>query len=290
MAVFCLYHDIPFPGVSVFTILAYIEFLFDNGISVPTIKNYVSALKSLFKLHNVSHGPFDAPQVSLALLSLTKNTIPPPINKPILAPHQFCSLVNQTVGFPLHLFYKISLLFGYFALLRISNVAPISKAAFDPLRHLRRGDVYVKNNILYIHLRWTKTLQRHCQAAIIPIYPVPGSTMCPLQALFQLQKFFPVAPTDPFLSHRSANGLYVVTQAQIRAVFKKCIQYLSFNRSLSFHALRRSGASLAFASGIPFQSIQAHGTWSSDTLWAYIDAGARDASVPRLFASVFGSL
>jgi hypothetical protein len=171
MAVFCLYHDIPFPGVSVFTILAYIEFLFDNGISVPTIKNYVSALKSMFKLHNVSHGPFDSPQVSLALLSLTKNTIPAPINKPILAPHQFCSLVNQTVRFPLHLFYKISFLFGYFALLRISNVAPISKVAFDPLRHLRRGDVWVKNNILYIHLRWTKTLQRHRQVAIIPIYP-----------------------------------------------------------------------------------------------------------------------
>jgi hypothetical protein len=77
---------------------------------------------------------------------------------------------------------------------------------------------------------------------------------------------------------------------KLRAVFKKCIQYLSFHRSLSFHSLRRSGASLAFASGIPFQSIQAHGTWSSDALWVYIDAGARDASVPRLFASVFGAL
>jgi hypothetical protein len=46
-------------------------------------------------------------------------------------------------------------------------------------------------------------------------------------------------------------------------------------------------ASLAFASGIPFHSIQAHGTWSSDALWAYIDANARDVAVPHLFSSVF---
>jgi hypothetical protein len=68
MAVFCLNHDVSFPGVLVFTILAYIEFLFDNGISVPTIKNYVSSLKSMFNLHNIPNGAFESPQVSLALL------------------------------------------------------------------------------------------------------------------------------------------------------------------------------------------------------------------------------
>jgi integrase len=290
LAIFCLYHDVAFPGVSVFTVLAFIEFLNDNGISVPTIKNYISAVKSMFKLHNVACNAFDSPQISLALMSLTKNSIPSSVVKPILSPHQFALIINQTLRFPLHLFYKISFLFGFFALLRISNVAPASKAAFDPFRHLRRGDVYIKNNVLYIHLRWTKTLQRHRQAAIVPIYPVPGSPLCPLQAFIQLNKFFPVAPTDPFLSHRSASGLYIITQSQIRSIFKKCILYLSFDRALSFHSLRRSGASLAFASGVPFHSIQAHGTWSSDALWAYIDAGARDASVPRLFSRVFSSL
>jgi hypothetical protein len=174
----------------------------------------------MFKLHKIPHVAFESPQVSHAFLSLTKNTIPDHIKKPILSPYQFSLLVNQTIRFPLHLFYKISFLFGFFALLRISNVAPISKAAFDPLRHLHKGDVYVKNNILYIYLRWTKTLRPHHQAAIIPLYPVPDSPMCPLQAFLQLQKFFPVAPMDPFLSHRSANSLYIVTHAQIRAIFR----------------------------------------------------------------------
>jgi hypothetical protein len=36
-------------------------------------------------------------------------------------------------------------------------------------------------------------------------------------------------------------------------------------------------------SGISLQVIQAHGTWSSDALFAYIDAGTRDATVPLFF-------
>jgi hypothetical protein len=41
------------------------------------------------------------------------------------------------------------------------------------------------------------------------------------------------------------------------------------------------------ASGVPF-AIQAHGTWASDLLWAYIDA--RDITVPRFFSSVFARM
>jgi integrase len=190
LAMFCLFHDVPFPGVSIFTVLAFIEFLFDNHISVPTIKNYLSSIKSLFKLHNVYIISFQSLQVSMALASLSKNCIPKVISKPILSPSQFLAFINHTLNFPLHLFYKIAFIFGFFALLRISNVAPASRAAFDPIRSLRRGDVYIKNNILYIHLRWTKTLQRYRQAATILLYPIPGSPLCPLQAFMQLQKFF----------------------------------------------------------------------------------------------------
>jgi hypothetical protein len=95
--------------------------------------------------------------------------------------------------------------------------------------------------------------------------------MCPLQAFFQLQKFFPVAPTDPFLSHRSANGLYIVTQAQIRAVFKKNV----------FNICLFTGRLAFTPSGGLVHPWLSH---------PYIDAGARDASVPRLFPAVFGAL
>jgi hypothetical protein len=44
------------------------------------------------------------------------------------------------------------------ALLRISNLAPPSSSTFDPLRHLRRGDVTLSHNSVSIYLRWTKTL------------------------------------------------------------------------------------------------------------------------------------
>jgi hypothetical protein len=91
-----------------------VEFLFDNNISVPTIKNYLSSIKSLFKLYNVHIMAFQSPQVSMALASLSKNCIPSVICKPIFSPSQFLAFINHTLNFPLHLFYIIAFIFVFF--------------------------------------------------------------------------------------------------------------------------------------------------------------------------------
>ena len=47
----------------------------------------------------------------------------------------------------------------------------------------------------------------------------------------------------------------------------------------TFHAFRRSGASLAYEIDIPVKNIKEHGTWASDCVWRYIrpqaDAGSQ---------------
>jgi hypothetical protein len=102
-----------------------------------------------------------------------------------------------------------------------------------------------------------------------------------------LQRTYPVRPTDPFLSYRVSGSLFLISQPHLRRALKRLISSLSFNPALSYHSFRRSGASLAFASGVPFQAIQAHGTWTSDSLWSYIDADARDHAVSHCFTRVF---
>ena len=42
----------------------------------------------------------------------------------------------------------------------------------------------------------------------------------------------------------------------------------------TFHAFRRSGASLAYDLDIPVKEIKVHGTWSSDCVWRYIRSSA----------------
>jgi integrase len=223
----------------------------------------------------------------LTLPSLSKNYTPPLSIKPVFSPHQFLRLVTQCARLPLHIFYTTAFIFAYMGLLRISNVAPPSFATFDPLRHLRRGDITLHPNFLSIHLRWTKTLQRYRQSARVKLYPIPNSPLCPIQAFRALQRSYPVRPTDPFLSYRSSGQLYIISQSDLRRVLKRLVLALNFNSHLTFHSFRRSGASLAYASGVSFEHIQAHGTWASDALWSYIDADARESPVPRVFSQIF---
>jgi hypothetical protein len=60
---------------------------------------------------------------------------------------------------PMAKFYNLAFILGYLCLLRISNLTSKSRGTFDPLRDLRRGDLVITDNVLYINLRWTKTLQ-----------------------------------------------------------------------------------------------------------------------------------
>jgi hypothetical protein len=69
LALFCLYYDVSFPSVHIFTMLSFLEFLIASNLSVPKVRDYVPSIKSLFKLHIVSIQVFESPQLSLALSS-----------------------------------------------------------------------------------------------------------------------------------------------------------------------------------------------------------------------------
>jgi hypothetical protein len=132
-------------------------------------------------------------------------------------------------------------------------------------------------------------LQRFHQTAHISLFPIPGSLLCPLQAFLTLQRFFLVRSSDPLLFYRSSGRLIILSQADLRCVLRTLVSSLGFHSSLTFHSFRRSAASLAISSGLSFQAVQQHGTWSSDALLAYLDSGSRDPAVPQFFSSFFSA-
>jgi hypothetical protein len=87
---------------------------------------------------------------------------------------------------------------------------------------------------LCIHLRWTKTLQRHRQSARIHILSIPGSLLCPLAAFQSLQRSYPVHPTDPILSYRVSGQLFIISQSQIRRALKRLVLSLNLHPNISF--------------------------------------------------------
>ena len=56
----------------------------------------------------------------------------------------------------------------------------------------------------------------------------------------------------------------------LRKNFTLLLKKLNQNSKITFHSLRRSGATLAFNSKVSIQDIQSHGTWTSDCVWSYI--------------------
>jgi hypothetical protein len=126
LALFALFYGVSFPAVSIPTLLSFIEFLADNGYAAPTIRTYFSSIKSKFNAVGLSVSSFASPQISLALISLSKNWVPSVSLKPVLSPSQLLKLILHSTLLPLHTFYKVSFIFAFMALLRISNLAPPS--------------------------------------------------------------------------------------------------------------------------------------------------------------------
>jgi hypothetical protein len=125
LAMFCIYYDVSFPAIGIHTLLSFIEFLINSNLSVPTVKNYVSSIKSFFKANSLPSEVFLSHHLTLALASLTKNYSPPTSIKLIFTPQQliFLQLIVSASHLPLHVIYKMAFILGFLGLFRISNVA-----------------------------------------------------------------------------------------------------------------------------------------------------------------------
>jgi integrase len=280
---FLIFHELSVVDIHTFTVLAFIEFLAASKLSVSTIKNYISSIKSKLNILGIKATAFYSPRVAIVITSLEKSKVF------VMKPEDFQAVFTQAERLPFKTFIRMAIILAYMAFLRMSNIAPKSLHDYDVLRDIRRGDITITHKGINVFIRWAKTLQKFRQTATIPLYVIPNSNLCPLTNFLILKNNYPVKPADPLLSYYQAGILRVVTQNQIRSAFHQLLNYSNLNKNITFHALRRSGASLAFASGVQFSSIQAHGTWTSDAAWSYIHHSARDTAIPVLFSRVFAS-
>jgi integrase len=287
LAAFCIFYNLQFPAVTVLTLLSFVEFLNDNNLAPATIKNYLSSCKAKFKQAGLPVVNFNSNLVKLALKALykAKNSNFKP--KHIITNVQFEQLVVVMQHHPLYLFYKLALLLGFLGMLRISNVANISFRQFNLNKHLSRGDITINSNGLQILLKWTKTLQNYTQGATISLPAIPNSNLCPLQTFQLLQQRYPVKNTQPLLSYNVGHNVRLITRSTIQNMLKEAIVRCNIQQNITFHCLRRSAASLAFASGVPIEQIKAHGTWASEAVWTYIHSSVRSAVLPKFFKAIF---
>ena len=269
---FCFMYQIDMYNYSVNHAISFIEFLAYNGLATPTIATYVSAIKAKCLQFNLTTVPWSHPRIPLMLKSCSRTIEHVTQPKQVLSPHTLTLLIAKLNSHPMGSMYKGLFLLAFHGFFRISNLLPKTQSSFQASRHLSRGDVSITSPGITVFLKWSKTLQANKDTRLIPLAAIPGSPLCPLQAILQINQLYPVSYHCPMFSHMVQGKLVVISQSQARRVLSELLASMGLNpKCYGFHTFRRSGASLAFSLNVPVQYIKAHGTWASDAVWAYLD-------------------
>ena len=158
----------------------------------------------------------------------------------------------------------------FFAMLRCSNVLPLSAPQFDNQRMLCRRDVTFHPDRLMLSIRWSKTIQFAQHTLQLPLPRIPGHILCPVQAMFKALSFASgAAPSSPlFIATPPDKPL---TAPIFLTMVRQALQKHGISGAdISCHSFRRGGASWAFQAGVPTDTIRQVGDWQSNAYIKYI--------------------
>ena len=273
---FCLKFGIPMQEPTLDDLSAYVEWLIEDGLAPSTIKNYLSAVKNLFLLWNITDviHIFDSYRWSLTLKAIAyANRNVTDKRTAVTLPHllRLVRLCDSDMEFwPL----KIALIFGYLGYVRVSNLAPYTASTFDVTRHTTRGDVWPSEDGVILALKWTKTRQVSQNRVPVPLPALGRSELCPLRAWREYSSLLgdlELSPNDPILLATCSTKGKIVTIPMLRALLRRAALKAGLaDQHYTPHSLRRGGASFSFHVGIPLEHIRFHGTWKSNAVEGYL--------------------
>jgi hypothetical protein len=154
---FCLKFKLISMPVTEDTLLLYVSFLFEQGLSGSTIRVYLSAVRSLHVLAGRQY-PVELLRVKLALKGAVRET-PKPIRKmPITIAILKAMLHHVTYRFDNKLITAVMTL-AFFGCFRMGELCAPTGAPFQPVSHLCVGDITIDNSTqtLTVFLKQSKT-------------------------------------------------------------------------------------------------------------------------------------
>ena len=249
---------------------AYMEYLVEQQLAPPTIKNHISMLRAYFKEAGLDQQPLNSVNLQKATRAIDTQIRPTQRTKMSLSPQEVADIVahirREENGEMIA--YAITIMFaGFF---RQSNIAPLNIRTFDPTRQFTVADVKLANEQLTIRAKWSKTQQRYGEDRLTKLVAIPGSDLCPVLAHRAAQgKARVVDPeSTPLIRFPDGNPIpvrYIATRWQ-RAAAK--VKTITHNPTL--HRLRLSGASWAIYNGATILEVCRQGGWASDAFRSYL--------------------
>ena len=273
---FALVYDVDLYAPRLDDFGAFAELLLISGRSPATVKNYLSAIKSLFQEWRATSVVKDltSPAWTLTLRAISYSAGPQPDNRSAITLEDLTRLVAVCNTDPSLVPLRVALVFGFLGYLRISNMTPPTAQSFDPTRHTSWADVRPCEQGLLLDLKWTKTLQTQHGVTTIPLSSLLDQRICPVAAWNLYRHMLPgVNPsrTTPLLLTTAPPIGKTISASTLRAMFHRATLAAGLSdKNYTPHSLRRGGASFCFQVGVPLEHIKKHGTWSSQAVDRYL--------------------
>lgn len=285
---FTIYFKVPDFPVHLSVLLRFIAYLGRSTVTYSYVCNIVASVKWFASMLDSSAlEAFEAPHVSTSLKGLKAQLSRPVRQKLPFTLVHLCEFYNYLdLSDTKHLSSWCAMLLAFFGCFRLSNLVPVSKGKFDPLKQLKRDDIKFEKEYILIYYKWSKTNQNSSRVAWVPIGTVADprfNIKCHFKKLFSLVKVPNVAPLFSFNKNTYHSRHSLVT------VLNKCVKRAGLSVSdYSWHSFRRGAAVFAFELGLADSAVQMLGDWSSEAFKNYLEfAFARKASIAKKIAKSF---
>ena len=186
--------------VNVHTLLAFMEYLYQNHHTPSNISNYLAGIRAYCVIYNIPTISFRDEKIQMFIRSLKINRPLVIKNTPILTQDMLISFLEVTAKLEAPQVFTSLYLLAFFSFLRLSNMVPHSFKNFDGFRHLARGDIIFSHDMAIIIVKWSKTLQARDKIPRIHIPVMPDSRLCPVAALIGMLTMVPGSQDDPLFS------------------------------------------------------------------------------------------
>jgi hypothetical protein len=278
---FCELYSLSSMPVTEETLILYISYLFEEGLTASTIRVYLSAVRSLHVFAGIAY-PTDLLRVKLALKGAVRNT-PQPIRKLPITISILRKLLTHIKPRFDRVLLTAALTLAFFGCLRLSEFCVPDSTTFSSRLHLCLSDAILdpKNKTLTLFLRRSKT---DTDNAGVSIYigcsnDVHCCAYCSMRAyLIFRNSIMDDAGDSPLFVVPGGRVLY---KSYMVSTTRLLLSMSGYNPSLySGHSFRAGAATTAGDSNFRDWEVKMLGRWSSNAYNVYL----RNPAVTATFA------
>lgn len=239
-----------------------------------TVENYVSGVRTLHGLAQLQPPAIDCYLLKAVIKGMRYQHKIPVKKAAAIDPSVFKAMVPH-VDFKsdLELVAWVATLMGFHLLLRASNITSASRFHFDPNVNLCRRDFRMQQDVMLVHIKWTKTMQFKEDKLLIPVIPFTETALSAVDWFKYMISRIPAGPDEPAFSVPFKGSNLPLSYSQLARLLHKWTAAAKLDSAkYSCHCLRRGGASWLDRHSVPDRVIQVIGDWKTQCFKRYIDS------------------